>query len=108
MKTLLHQGQIIWFRFVGRGRMIRGPRPALVVRETEWFVRLAPITGTVRRIAEEGESCLVQPTPRNGLSVPSVVLLSQEQPIDKRLLVVEVMGELDEQVLAEILRVRNS
>jgi mRNA-degrading endonuclease toxin of MazEF toxin-antitoxin module len=106
--SLLHQGQIVWFRFAGQGRMIRGPRPALVIRETEWFVRLAPITGTVKRVAEEGASCLVQPTPRNGLRVPSVVLLSQELPIDKRLLAVEVMGELDEHVLAEILRVRNS
>ena len=106
--SLLHQGQIVWVRFIGQGRMIRGHRPALVVRETEWFVRLAPITKTVKRISEEGESCLVQPTPRNGLRVPSVVLLSQEQPIDKRLLVVRVMGELDDQVLAEILRVRNS
>ena len=50
----------------------------------------------------------VQTAARNGLRVPSVVLLSQEQRFDKRLLVVEVIGELDEQVLAGILRVRNA
>ena len=50
----------------------------------------------------------VQTAARNGLRVPSVVLLSQELPIDERILVVEVMGELDGQVLAEILRVRKA
>lgn len=93
----------------GVGREQSGRRPALVVSDDSPglpTIVVVPLTSQLAALRFP-HTLQVEPSPVNGLSVPSVVLLFQVQVVDKRR-VLRVVGELDQDHVAQIdARLRN-
>ncbi len=81
----------------GVGREQSGRRPAVVAQDdTPGLPTLlvAPLTSQLAALRFP-HTLRVEPSPENGLSAPSVILLFQLQVVDKRR-VLRVVGELEE------------
>lgn len=86
----------------GVGREQSGRRPAVVVQEeTPGLPTLlvAPLTSQLASLRFP-HTLRVEPSPENGLSMPSVILLFQLQVVDKRR-VLRVVGELEERYVEQ-------
>lgn len=80
-----------------------GRRPAIVVSGDSPglpTIVVVPLTSQLAALRFP-HTLQVEPSPDNGLSVPSVVLLFQLQVVDKRR-VLRVVGELDQDHVAQI------
>lgn len=87
----------------GVGREQSGRRPAIVVSDDSTglpTIVVVPLTSQLAAL-HFPHTLRVEPSPDNGLSVPSVVLLFQLQVVDKRR-VSRVVGELDQDHVALI------
>jgi mRNA interferase MazF len=99
-------GDLHWVDLPDRGgREQRGRRPAIIWQDNAAFPRLPtvlliPLTSRLDAQRFAG-SCLVQPTPSNGLSVTSVALVFQLGAADLRRVGAR-LGRLDTQDLDAI------
>jgi mRNA interferase MazF len=102
----MRQGEIWWVRipFTG-GHEQAGERPALIVQSDAAIAALptvlvVPFTSVLATLRFPG-TLLIQPTPQNGLLVPSVALVFQMRVLDKRYCL-RRMGERDMATLSQI------
>ncbi len=82
-----------------------GERPAIVVQDETFSIALPtvlviPLTSALNATRFPA-TLTIQPTPRNGLTRPSVALIFQLRALDKRRFLRRI-GELDEETLAQI------
>jgi mRNA interferase MazF len=82
-------------------------RPCVVVTNDTYNLRVpviqvVPITGWNEKKGRILTNVLIEPTPQNGLSKPSIADCLQTRPVDHRLRLVGVRGELDTAVLSQI------
>jgi len=102
----LSVGDIHWVELpAADGHEQRGRRPAVVLQDDAFagsspVVLVVPLTTAVGTLRFSGTT-LIQPTPENGLSRPSVALVFQLRAIDRRRLG-ERIGRVGEKVLRAI------
>jgi mRNA interferase MazF len=89
----------------GSGREQAGRRPAIVVQTDSPELNLptlmvVPTTGELAALRFPF-TFQVQPTPRNGLTMPSVVLVFQLRAID-RVRILEIVGQLEPEHLERL------
>lgn len=86
----------------GEGREQAGRRPAVVAQDDTASLPtllVVPLTSQLGALRFP-HTLRVEPSPENGLSLPSVVLLFQLQVVDKRR-VLRVVGKLEEQYIEQ-------
>ena len=87
------------------GHVQSGPRPAVIVQHGGGSpnlstVLIVPITGSQKKQFQY--SLFVQPSPTNGLTVPSTILTHQLRAVDKSL-ITDYKGKLDPQLLQSLI-----
>lgn len=88
--------------WAGVGREQSGRRPAVVAQDDIPglpTLLVAPLTSQLSALRFP-HTLRVEPSPENGLSMPSVILLFQLQVVDKRR-VLRVVGKLEEQYVEQ-------
>jgi mRNA interferase MazF len=91
----------------GLGHVQAGQRPAVIIQNDAATARLkttliVPLTSNVTATRFPG-TVLIQPTPENGLTMPSVALVFQTRAVDLRALL-SPLGTVDDATLDEIRR----
>ena len=76
-------------------------RPCIIVTNDVYNARIpviqvVPITEWSSKKAQIRTNVEIQPSPRNGLSKPSVADCLQTRPIDHRVRLIKIRGELDQ------------
>lgn len=87
------------------GHEQEGMRPALVVHDDITsdqlsVVMIVPMTSNLRA-QSFSHTILVQPSPQNGLSVPSVLLIFQLRAIDKKR-IKKILGTIEASIMEQV------
>jgi mRNA interferase MazF len=104
-EMVVHQGEVYWVSFSGRGSEPWGRRPALILQHDRFnrsqidTIVVAAITSQLRYAALPGNVQLRKG--EGNLSKPCVVNVSQIQPIDRTYLR-EKIGTLPQRVMRQV------
>lgn len=87
------------------GHEQEGMRPALVVHDDDTsgnlsVVMIVPMTSNLK-LQNFAHTILIQPSPQNGLSMPSVLLIFQLRAIDKRR-IKKTLGSLETDIMEQV------
>jgi mRNA interferase MazF len=103
--TVLRRGMIIDVNLdPTQGSETGKIRPCIIVTNDVYnarvpVIQVTPITEWSPKKAQIRTNVEIQPSPRNGLSKPSVADCLQTRPIDHRIRLVKIRGELDQTTL---------
>lgn len=103
--TVLRRGMIIDVNLdPTQGSETGKIRPCIIVTNDVYnarvpVIQVVPITEWSSKKVQIRTNVEIQPSPRNGLSKPSVADCLQTRPIDHRVRLVKIRGELDQTTL---------